>query len=225
MLTMSLVSHTPTWSLVEGTEIANLQNLEKQPIQTSSYKDTVAVITDGELSLYSASGKLEKSVKLSFTPSAVSISAKYVIVANAATFELKIFDSSLSPVSKALEPKPRSKVTALEVSPNGKYLAAGDSTGKINLYDLEEFSIVTSRWSFHTSKINTIDWNTDNEHVVSSSLDTNLIVYSVSRPARTIKALNTHKEGVNGAVWLNEDEIASVGTDACLKFWKVTFSQ
>ncbi|KAH3685494.1 hypothetical protein WICPIJ_003533, partial [Wickerhamomyces pijperi] len=87
-----------------------------------------------------------------------------------------------------------------------------------------DLSLVTTRWAFHTSRISSLAWNADNDHVVSGSLDTNVIVYSVSKPARNIKIPNAHKEGVAGVSWLGDTELASGGADASIKFWKVVFA-
>ena len=120
-------------------------------------------------------------------------------------------------------PPLRATPTYLAFSPSGVYLAAGDATGKITLYNIPEHNIQTSRWSFHTSRINSISWHPSGEYVVSGSLDTNIIIYSVAKPVKNIKQMGAHKDGVNAVAWLDEKTIASAGSDAAVKLWTVEF--
>ncbi|KAF6012578.1 hypothetical protein HII13_001630 [Brettanomyces bruxellensis] len=182
-----------------------------------------AVITESKVAVYSSDGKIACELKLAFTPSAVAISKSYVVVSDSATFKSHVYDKNLKPASgKDLKPM-RGKPSFAKISPDENYLAVGDSNGKIFCYNLSSGELVTSRWAFHTSRITSISWNEDNDHVIASSLDTNLIVYSVSKPVRNVKAMNTHKEGVSGVEWIGPNRAVSVGADACLKFWDVVF--
>lgn len=203
-------------------ELSTIVSLDAQPIQLASGDDSFAVITDGTLGLYDAKGE-GKPIKLDYTPSSVAVTSKYVIVTDAIAYKINVYDHSLGVVSKTL-PILRAKPTYSAVSPNEKYLAVGDSTGKIFCIDLETDQLVTSRWSFHTSSITGIAWHTDNDHVLAGSLDTDLIVYSVSKPARKSQVRNTHKEGISAVGWVDESTAVTGGADSCVKFWKVEFA-
>ena len=204
-------------------QISRVESLEEQPVQIASCDGAFALITDSKVSVYDSDCKVTSESKLAFTPSALAISKSFVVVSDSATFKTHIYDKGLKPVNgKDLKPM-RGKPSFARISPNEKYLAVGDSNGKIFCYDLSSGELVTSRWAFHTSRITSISWNEDNDHVIASSLDTNLIVYSVSKPVRNVKAMNTHKEGVSGVEWIGPDRAVSVGADACLKFWDVVF--
>jgi WD40 repeat protein len=117
--------------------------------------------------------------------------------------------------------KATGQISTLAFSPNGKYLAAGVSNGKIIVYDTSDWSVVTDRWSAHTARITTLAWDQSGEFAASGSLDTNVYVWSVAEPGRRIKALNAHKDGVNGVAWLGEAKVLSTGGDATVKVWKV----
>jgi WD40 repeat protein len=114
-------------------------------------------------------------------------------------------------------------VTALAFSPDGKYLAAGNSNGKIFVYNAHEsYKLVTDRWSGHTARVTSISWNEESTHAASGSLDTNVFVWSLSTPGKRVKRLNAHKDGVNGVVWASQvNKIFSIGADAAVKVWKI----
>ncbi len=113
-------------------------------------------------------------------------------------------------------------VTTLAFSPNRMYLAAGNSIGKILVYDVSEGKVVVDRWSAHTARVTSIAWNAESTHAASGGLDTNLFVWSMAAPGKRIKYINAHKDGVNGVFWSAQDgKIISVGADAAIKLWTV----
>ncbi|KAG5513737.1 hypothetical protein PMAC_000775 [Pneumocystis sp. 'macacae'] len=116
----------------------------------------------------------------------------------------------------------RYAVTSLAYSPNGKYLAAGDGSGKIILYDANTKQIITNLWGFHVGKITSISWDPASTHICSASLDTHLYIYSVSTPDKHLVVKNAHLGGVSSVVWLSNNQVLSTGADACVKQWRVT---
>ncbi|KAI4134484.1 MAG: hypothetical protein LQ347_001482 [Umbilicaria vellea] len=117
---------------------------------------------------------------------------------------------------------PSSLITALSFSWDGSLLAVGFSSGKISVYKCEDWSIAISRWSSHTGRITSIAWTRSGTHAVSGGLDTNVFIWSVSKPGSRVNAANAHKDGVNGVAWIDNDKkVVSVGGDAAVKVWKV----
>lgn len=192
----------------------------------------VAVVTDKDylLIISSYTGELLHKTQLSEPASAVGLTKGFVAVGLELSNKIKVFRSSDLSVSYELATPLRANASYISISPSEKYLAAGDVMGKILLYDLETKEVKTSRWAFHTSKINAISWQTpenDNEEedfVATGSLDTNIFIYSVKRPMKIIKRLNAHKDGVSAVLWENSETLVSSGSDACIKKWSVTFS-
>ncbi|KAL4801414.1 transcriptional regulator of RNA polII, SAGA, subunit-domain-containing protein [Aspergillus unguis] len=118
----------------------------------------------------------------------------------------------------------RDVVSALAFSPDGSKLAIGDSRGRVLVYNVADGSVVTDRWTAHTARITSISWNDNGTHVVSGSLDTNIFVWSLSKPGDWLQVSNTHKEGVNGVAWIAGDsKIVSAGADAAVKLRQATF--
>ncbi|QHS75364.1 Aip1p [Saccharomyces paradoxus] len=192
-----------------------------------------AVITNDDdlLILQSFTGDIIKSVRLKSAGSAVSMSQNYVAVGLEEGNAIQVFKLSDLEVSFELKTPLRAKPSYISISPSETYIAAGDVMGKILLYDLQSKEVKTSRWAFHTSKINAISWKPavkganeeeiEEDLVATGSLDTNIFIYSVKRPMKIIKALNAHKDGVNNLLWETPTTLVSAGADACIKRWNV----
>lgn len=205
----------------ERLEISTLDDLKKQPIDLKINSQLAAVLFEDEIRFYDFSGKLINSKALTFEASSLDISENFIVITDARNFQIHIYDSSLTVVNKSNYL--RGKPTVSAISSNEELLACGDIQGKILLYSLKDFSVITSRWAFHTSKINSIKWSPDDKFCLSGSLDTNIFIYSVEKPSRNIKYLNAHKEGVNCVEWINKDFIVSAGSDSCVKYWDVKY--
>lgn len=201
--------------------ISTLEDLEKQPIDLKVHNKNAVILFEDEVRKYDSTGKFLKSFKLSYGASAFDVSENFVVITDAQNFQIHIYDSELKSINETNFL--RSKPTCVAISGDEKYLVCGDIQGKILLYGLQDFSLITSRWAFHTSKINSLKWSPDNKYCLSGSLDTNIYIYSVEKPARNIKFLNAHKEGVNCVEWLDEKNIVSAGTDSCIKYWTVEY--
>lgn len=215
------VSWDDTLNFIEDDKSKKLVSFEKQPLDLKSVNEQLYVLFEDELSIYKESGELIKSHKLIYDASSIDVSSKFIVITDARSFKVNIYDKDFKLLndSNVLRGKP----VLTKISPDESYIASGDASGKILLYSLGDFSLVTSRWAFHTSKINSISWHPSNKYIVSGSLDTNVIIFSVEKPARTIKYLNAHKEGVNVVEWENESSIITAGSDAVIKYWDVKF--
>lgn len=192
-------------------------SLDSQPKQSAVYKDKIVVITTNDELILIQDGKVAVTKKLSAAPTAVGIS-KDKIAVGFQDYSIKLFDCSSCEEIGSLQ-SVRAVPSYVSFSPNNELVAVGDNSGKIVLYSAETKEVVTSRWSFHTGKINSISWNKDNNQVVSGSLDTNIIVYSVDKPSKNTKFANAHKDGVNVVEWISETEIVTGGNDATIKKW------
>ncbi|KIY48073.1 WD40 repeat-like protein [Fistulina hepatica ATCC 64428] len=92
--------------------------------------------------------------------------------------------------------KSKRVVTAIAFSPDGNYLAAGDSSGNIILNDIVKKSFVTtSHWSFHSARILSLAWAADSRHCTSRSLDTHVYIWDVERLTKNISIKNANPAG------------------------------
>ncbi|CAD6886339.1 unnamed protein product [Tilletia controversa] len=126
--------------------------------------------------------------------------------------------SSLSEVKQLAR---QAAISALVFSDDGKLLAVGEGNGKITVYDTADWSVKTSAWTFHTARVQTIQFSPDNTHAISGSLDTHVYVWSVVKPMKRIQVAKAHANGVTAVCWLDDSSFASAGADACIKVWDV----
>lgn len=159
-----------------------------------------------------------------FTPTSIAASGSLVAVGDDANaVHIYQVDGSHKLSEKEKLTNSTSQITALSFSPDGSLLAAGNSSGKIFVYDAASWQIKTDRWSAHTARVTSIAWNQQGTHAVSGGLDTNVFVWSIKAPGKRVKAANAHKDGVNGVCWVaGGTKIASSGGDAALKIWDVS---
>jgi WD repeat-containing protein 1 (actin-interacting protein 1) len=92
--------------------------------------------------------------------------------------------------------------------------------------------VITSRWAFHSARVNSLSWTADSLHCASGALDTHIYVWSVQKPLKNIAIKNAVAGGVNAVLWLSAggDEggsgsgrLAGMGVDAAIKVWQVKF--
>ncbi|TFY62674.1 hypothetical protein EVJ58_g3719 [Rhodofomes roseus] len=162
-------------------------------------------------------------LKPKFTPSAVSASGSVVAVGGE-DMKVRLYDWDGKTLTEAatLEGN-KGTVSALAFSPDGALLTTGDSSGKIILFDVKERKAVTSRWSFHTGRINSLSWTADGKHCASGSLDTHVYVWSVDKPMRNIAIKNAGPGGIAAVFWTGPKTLASAGADGCVRTWEITF--
>jgi len=154
----------------------------------------------------------------SFAPTAVAVNDTHIAVAGDDNAQ-HMYLISLEPYKTIPHP---SGITAFAFSPSSnKYLAVGFASGKIIVYEPNNPEPVITRWSAHTGRVSSIDWDADGKRAVSGGLDTNIFVWSVAQPGHRVSVGSAHKEGVNGVTWLGEDRVVSVGGDAAVKVWMV----
>lgn len=163
----------------------------------------------------------------SFTPSAIDAHGSLVAVGGEdAKVRLYNWDGKSLKEAGLLEGN-RDLISAIRFSPDGKKVVAGDSKGKVLLFDAKDKKLITSEWTYHTAKVNSIQWTSDSRHCATGSLDTYVYVWSVERPSKNIAIKNAGLGGVNVVLWLENDgkkgKLVSSGADACVRVWDVVF--
>ncbi|KAL8421640.1 hypothetical protein RB596_002423 [Gaeumannomyces avenae] len=191
----------------------------------ASSKVLVVALADG-VAVYSPAGELASKLETKFTPTAIAAHESLVAVGGADGNAVVVY--KLGGDNKLVEAetltKSAAQVTALAFSPDGKALAAGNSSGKIIAYSTAAgWEVLTDRWSAHTARVTAIAWNAAGTHAVSGALDTNVHLWSLAKPGARVKAPNAHKDGVNGVAWVQGDQkVASAGADGAVKIWDIS---
>lgn len=76
---------------------------------------------------------------------------------------------------------------------------------------------------YHTARVNSICWSSDNDHFASVGLDENIFIWCVSAPSNRIQVRHAHKGGANKVVWVNDKIVATCGQDCSLKTWDINY--
>ncbi|KAH8371951.1 hypothetical protein KR093_009434 [Drosophila rubida] len=114
-------------------------------------------------------------------------------------------------------------VTDVAYSPDQKYLVACDAHRKVVLYTVEEYKPAHNKeWGFHNARVNTVAWSPNSLLVASGSLDTTIIIWSVTNPAKHTIIKNAHPQSqITRVVWLDNNTVISTGQDCNTKVWHV----
>ncbi len=143
----------------------------------------------GALDVVSAGSSSKTSVALpaaSNAPGAVAVRAAGDLVAvGSEDAKVRLYAVSANGASASALPgagggvlsNGKSAITALAFSPDGALLAAGESTGKIVVYDVSavtrdggEAKVKILHWVFHTARVHSIAFSPDGQAAVSGSL-------------------------------------------------------
>ncbi|KAK6907373.1 hypothetical protein I203_101367 [Kwoniella mangroviensis CBS 8507] len=135
----------------------------------------------------------------------------------------KVILSSTSPEKElATFEDSKGDVLSLRFTKDGKYLAAGDSAGRIILVDVEEKEVtVSSRWTFHTGRIVDLAWSKSDKRLASVGLDENVYIWDRKKVAKNIAIKNAHPGGVTGVSWLGDEKLITAGSDGIVRTWIV----
>ena len=197
--------------------------LSAQPKGIAVSDSHILVATDSGVAIYSGdqpAGELNTG----YTPTAIAAQGPLVAVgADGNTVQVYKLGSGDKLAEAKTLTNSTSPISALAFSKDGKHLAAGNTSGKIVVYKTSDWQVATDRWSAHTARVTSIGWNDEGTNAASGALDTHVCIWSLANPGSRVKALNAHKDGVNGVTWVNGG-VASSGGDAAIKIWKVSGS-
>ncbi len=115
------------------------------------------------------------------------------------------------------------RVTALDVSPDGKLLATGTGepsrSGVIAIWNLETGELVRQLPEAHSDEIFALDFSRDGAMLVSSAADRFVKIFEVAT-GNFVRAFEGHTHHVLGVAWSSDGrQLASSGADKVLKIW------
>ncbi|XP_031778708.1 actin-interacting protein 1 isoform X1 [Nasonia vitripennis] len=206
-------------------ENTSVLRLGSQPRGLDIYGDIVIVAAVKQL-VVTKEGKKVSGLPINYDPSCVTINQENGDVAVGSSSDNKVYIYSLDGTN--LTPKTELEhlgpVTDASYSPDNKYLVACDANRKVVLYVVPEYKKLAhnKEWGFHNARVNTVAWNPESSMVASGSLDTTIIIWSVTNPAKHTIIKNAHSQSqITQLVWLDEETVISVGQDCNTKIWRV----
>lgn len=212
-------------------EIQNL-DLEGQPKQVKASGEFLIVLFENKIELYTKDLKKVGSITLAFNSNDMDVFGDKVLITNTSSNKVEeyVVENGSFTATSTKYPQLRSPPSLIRISPDGKYAAVADNTGKYTLYNTSDASVVTTRWAFHSNKVYDSKWTKDSKFIISGGLDGGLFLYSVEKPSKVLKFPLAHQSGVSGVEWLeyNHDEkkgsFATIGLDGVLKKWNIDMS-
>jgi len=172
----------------------------------------VVLFKDGKQSCAQKLDSPATSVALSPDESEVAVGSR----------DKKIYIYSITGGSLSLKTtleKHRGEVSALEYSPDGAYLGAGDSNREVILWKGTDPAV--TGLVYHTARVKAIAWTPDSKHVATTGLDSNIIVWCPASSKKRVMIKGAHKLGGNGVVWTDNNTLVSVGEDCAMKSWDI----
>ncbi|KAH8236120.1 hypothetical protein KR032_006935 [Drosophila birchii] len=164
------------------------------------------------------------SLPIKFEASSIAVNADTSDIAVGGDDQkLHIYSLKNGVVEPKTEMDHQGAVTDVSYSPDLKYLVACDAHRKVVLYSVDEYKPAHNKeWGFHSARVNTVAWSPNSLLVASGSLDTTIIIWSVTNPAKHTIIKNAHPQSqITRLVWLDNNTVISTGQDCNTKVWHV----
>jgi len=200
--------------------------MSSQPKGIASGGDYTVVACVNEV-LVLENGRLLFTQKADYEPTCVTINANQTEIAVGGGRDNKVHVYSLEngTIKETQILQQTGSISCVSYSPDGAYLAAGDSNRKVALYQCPEYKVlVDDTWTAHTAKVLCLAWSPDSQHIASGALDTHIKIWTVGENSKHITIERAHKMSAVSAVsWRSNNELVSVGHDSCVKLWNVSY--
>jgi len=110
-------------------------------------------------------------------------------------------------------------VKSIAYSPNGKYLACADSSGKIALIDVEMGRVIRTLINMHSGEVGSLCFSPDSKYFLTGSFDKTVKLHAANTNS-LIKQITDHTESVNCVDFSpNNKNFISGGCDNTVKIW------
>lgn len=109
----------------------------------------------------------------------------------------------------------------LAFSPDGDFIAVGEKSRRVKIFDCLSRKPVTGGGVAHTARVDAICFSPDGTFAASGGMDGSLAVWPVNSDKEPIKMLAAHRNGVTGIAYANAECIVTSGGDSCIRSWTV----
>ncbi|XP_064599768.1 WD repeat-containing protein 1-like [Liolophura sinensis] len=120
-----------------------------------------------------------------------------------------------------VELKMGGQITDLKYSPDGAYLASCDTNRRLTVFKMPSYEQFY-QGTHHTARINSVAWTSDSAHLVTGSLDTNIIVWNMSKMASPYVIRSAHlQSNITRVAWITDNTVVSVAQDSTVRQWDI----
>lgn len=223
-----------TCSMDDTVRLTSLETLEygshsvkmqSQPTGVASGKDGLVVVACLKEIVVLRDGSPVFSLPVDFEPQCAAVHPGQTEVAvGGKTSNLFIYtlEGSTLVQKKCLSLSLVNHVCDLGYSPDGAYLASVDDQRKVNVFSSTNYER-TFTFVGHTARVTCLAWSPDSRRMATGGLDTYVCIHTLADQDPTIKIKGAHPQGVVARVtWLDNNRLASVGHDCCIRFWSVS---
>lgn len=171
-------------------------------------------------------GKIASSLKVSYEPQCVTIepSGHDVVVGSGKENLAHVYRLDVNTLTETSTLSLSGTATDVKFSPDGRYLATGDTNRKVSLFAFPGYQpIITTEWSDHTARVNSLSWSPDSRLLASGSLDTNVIIWSPDTKRKLVDIRGGHPMSpVTRVQWLDNSSLVTVGRDCSVRTWSIS---
>ena len=213
-----------------ATDPSTTKALGAQPVAMASGTQRAAIITVAD-TLWSvgADNSLGQSVQLSPSAHSVAVAADdSCIYVGGKDGKIRVYSMDTLELTATFGNHRGGAIGVLELSHNGKYLAAGDEKDIcVWSTDGDHAAIVgPGKWCFHGQRVSALSWSPDDTIVASGGADDNVFLWHPEQKMKRVHYKFCHRGGISGLEFVGGSDgayrLITAGADAAMQVWDVT---
>jgi len=108
----------------------------------------------------------------------------------------------------------------VKFSDDGKSLAVGEKNRRVKAVAMDDGSKLAGGTG-HTARVDALAFSKDGKKLVSGGMDGSITLWGIDNDDDPVKLMGAHRNGVTGLAFIDDNTIISVGSDSCLRTWKI----